>query len=429
MLIRFGVKNHLSIKDYQELNLVASSLTDEPKFVLRSAGIRGSLLPCAAIYGANASGKTNVLQSLNFMRNTVRHSHANLKPGDRLPRHPFLLESGWQEQPSEFDCDFVVGGSRFKYGFSLDDSKVLSEYLYAYPSGYRQIWYERDATQSDQFYFGKYLKGRNRLISELTRSNSLFLSAAAQQNHEQVDPIYRFFSDGIVPQLSRSVPHESAIAESLEQKELRDRVAHFLRYADVGIEGIDIEEAQVPDEVRNFVERFMTTAVEFRKDGKQAELFDPREFRPKEIKMLHRSDGDHSVSINFDSESAGTVRLLQLIRGIFRVLDSGGVLLLDEIDASLHTLLAMKVIALFVSPETNRRNAQIIFSTHDTNLLCSGLLRRDEIWFTEKSKNGATHLYPLSDIRTRKTDNLEKGYLQGRFGAIPFLGDTKMLIG
>lgn len=422
MLLRFGVRNHLSIRKRQELSLVASSLKDIETGLLRCSALAGrQVLPAAVIYGANASGKSNIVAALSFMRAAVLHSHSGGEPEGGVPRIPFALDRSCAEAVSSFDADFVVEGVRYHYGFEASDGAFESEWLYAYPSGRRQTLFERTGAE---FLFGRNLKGRNKIISELTRSNSLFVSAATQNDHEELSKISGFFrslrTDSVI-----SIPGELASTQ-LAERDIDNRVIEFLRRIGTGVTDYRMQETDLPEvvqivqrEIAAAVKKYIKEPVEFRTvdDGKHVS-----------VELAHKGRDDEKVFFELERESAGTRRLLILLGRIFRVLDEGAQLVVDELDASLHTQACEAVVALFSSHQTNPRGAQLIATTHDTNLLRSPLLRRDQVWFTEKDTEGATFLYPLTDIRTRKDDNIERGYLQGRYGAIPFSGSVSDLI-
>jgi len=418
--MRFGVANYLSIREYQELSFVASSLKDSGADLIDMMTIKETLLPVVLIYGANASGKSNILAALRFFRTIILTSQTQSLPSGNIPRHYFRLDSNCAKQPTVIDCDFMVSGIRYHYGFKATNDSFLEEWLYAYPQGKRQLWFTRDGKFVRP---GKFLRGQNKLIEAIMRPNSLFLSAAAQSNHEQLSPIYQFFESSIASIISQDYPYSILNNMLSDNSDYRDRIVAFLKRADTGINSLKFKDVELPAATKRFSDRIFKLVSEEFLDAKL-----PNMFSNKEISLGHTTRTGDNVYFDLQAESRGTIRLLSLLSPILDVLDRGGLIAIDEIDSSLHTLLAKDIISLFTSRETNRHGAQLVSTTHDTNLLCSPDVRRDQIWFTEKDKGGATHLYPLTDIRTRNTDNLEKGYLQGRFGAVPFLGSTKRLL-
>jgi predicted ATPase len=387
---------------------------------LRPPGLEEELLPAIAIYGANASGKTNVLLALAFMRNAVAHSHRLWEPEAGVPREPFAL-SETKNECSSYEVDAFIAGVRYRYGFALSSEKVEKEWLHAWPNGRKQTWFEREGAT---FEFGRLFQGENETIRGLTRENSLFLSAGAQNNHPALLPIFRWFREltfedrrarpfGIRPygvsQLMQSRMFEELFSRQsslfLDDDDPlsndREAIVRLLQAADTGI--VDVRVDRAPDEPRG-------------RTAPRVTLF-----------FKHKTSDPESAWLPMDVESAGTVALLDLAIRLVPTLRTGGILCVDEIESSLHPMLAGALLRLFCNRETNANGAQLIFTTHDTNLLGNVLgvepLRRDQIWFTEKDESGASHLYPLTDFHPRREENLERGYLQGRYGAVPFLGD------
>jgi hypothetical protein len=374
------------------------------------------VLPVAAIYGANASGKTAVIRAIGFMADAVRWSHAHWLPDAPVPVEPFLGES--KTTPSEFVVDFLLAGIRHQYGFSADSQAICREWLYVYPKGKRQLWFERGA--GVPISFGAKMPGENRLIEGLVRKNSLFLSAAAQNNHAALAAIHNWFSQllsPVTPQDWRFVGrfglHGAELAQLCTDKTAKALVAQLLSYADLGICDVLIEDAKLPEVTKSLFEALRPGLPVI------ARTLSLPETLPT-VRLVHRV-GDNGVPFEPEQESKGTVAYLSLLVPMLSVLKNGGVLCVDELDASLHPLITPRVLRPFIDPATNPRNAQLIFNTHDTNLLSSGELRRDQIWFTEKDVEGTSHLYPLTDYKPRRQENLGNGYLQGRYGAIPFV--------
>ncbi len=398
--------------------MVAGPFTDLPEIVTRPPGLDEGVLPVAAIYGANASGKTNVLRALSFMSHAVGDSHRKWRPDGPFLRDPFLFDPASAQVPSEFIVDFSVGDERFQYGFSADAFSVLKEWLYAYPRGRRQSWFIR--SPGEPISFSTKLQGENRTIEGLTRKNSLFLSAAAQNNHEALLPIYQYLYRSfrfVTDDRSQLAP---VTARLCLKGGLKETVESLIRHADFGISGVEVFEADVPEQARKMIE---AVASVLRSDSKADTTL---EFEKKRLRFLHRIN-ETVIPMDWGDESHGTVEFVSLMGPILEALDSGRVLCVDELDSNLHPLLSAQLIKLFNSPNSNKKRAQLIFNTQDTNLLSSGLLRRDQIWFTEKDRESESHLYPLSDFRPRKQENIENGYLQGRYGAIPFIDSTAFL--
>ena len=419
MLLRFGVTNHRSLRERQELSLVASSLDGSEDGLIECRHAPGGrLVPAAVIYGANASGKSNLVRALQWMRTAVLESHRGSTAGEVVPRRPFALDAASASMPSAFDIDFVSGGVRYNYGFETSDTAILTEWLLAFPKNHRQVLFER---KSKDISFGRNLKGRNHVIADLTRPNSLFLSAAAQNGHDELARISQFFRTITVPR-----PALDGIRPIEKGASLDDRALHLLKMAGTGVIGHRIMDMQSDAVVGPLMSKFGTFIAQER--GIPADLMEAALRDMGRIELAHQGADGQSVFLKYSEESEGTRRLVDLLPAVYRALDVGSVLVVDELDASLHTRACELLLALFSSHVTNPKGAQMIATTHDTNLLHSSLLRRDQIWLTEKDHEGATHLYPLTDIRTRKTDNIARGYLQGRCGAIPFAGNVGDLL-
>lgn len=419
MLIRFRVENFRSLRDEQELSLVASNLTELPEATASVEGFDMDLLRVAAVYGANASGKSSVLGALRFMASVVTESQRSWSPEGGVPGEPFRLDPATAEEPSMFAIDLLLDGIRYEYGFVANSTRVVEEWLYAHPRGRKQEWFTREAERKAEFKFSRLLPGENRLISTLTRPNSLFLSAAAQNNHKALIALYTWFADllTLVDDSNREEQSRTS-AQMFRDTTYQGAMLDLIRMADLGIEEIKlVGDSSVSDVAQRIADD-------------NPNLASLLVSMSNTVVLRHRGPSATADTLfSLDEESRGTQALFALSGAIVKTLKNGGLLCVDELDASLHPLLAAEVVRLFNNPETNPRNAQLIFNTHDTNLLDTSLLRRDQIWFTEKDSSGATHLYPLTDFRARKQENLERGYLQGRYGAVPFIGARNLLGG
>lgn len=406
MLIRFRLKNHRSFKDEQELSLVASDVRDAGFGFLESPAIAEKLLPVAGIYGANASGKSNLHSAIGTAAGFVERSHNVLRPSERIPIDPFALIPKPSDR-SEFEFEFIEQDVRYCYGFELSTKQVEEEWLYAWPRGRIQTWFERTR---NKFSFGKHLTGEREVIRTLTRPNSLFVSVGAQNNHPQLSLVHRWvdrvipspdasFSlhDRLLRQFSSSFESDERMRRLLDEE--RPSLLRLLRSADLGID------------------EFRFQGVEGVRTGRAESLL---EFR-------HRGSKGAGGWLPLDEESDGTRMILDHALVLIPVLRTGGVVIIDELERHLHPSLAIELIRMFQDPRVNVGRAQLIFTTHDTNLIGrvhedSPILRRDQVWFTEKDESGASALYPLTDFHPRKEENLERGYLQGRYGAVPYLG-------
>ncbi|GHJ31588.1 hypothetical protein TPA0910_60210 [Streptomyces hygroscopicus subsp. sporocinereus] len=407
MLLSFRVANHRSIRDEQELSLVATEFNEGTgrETSARFEGKPVSVLPAIGIYGSNASGKSNALAALRFMRKAVLESFADwAKEPGISSREPFALDPGAREETSLFEVELLLGRTptRYTYGFEISDERVEAEWLHAYPSGRRQIWFDREAGRPEdeggEFKFpGSGLRGRKDEITGLTRPNALFLTVAATLNHPQLSAVHRWFVDNLwlvtsqadVPARTRWT-REQLSRPDAEGKKLRDRLTRLLAVADLGITGMDRD----PDS--------------------------------GEVRLLHRTPDGGSAPLDFwNQESLGTHAWFAFLGPLFHILDRGGSLLADELDSSLHPLLAAEVIRLFHDEQANPRTAQLIFTTHDATLLGNATaqrpLDRDQVWITVKNKGGETELYPLTAAKARRDESLERRYLRGHYGGIPQL--------
>ena len=396
MLIEFRVENHRSLRDEQALTLEASRIGEPSDLRPRSiAGHAERLLPAAVIYGANASGKSNVLAALAFMREAVILSHRRWEPDGGIPRTAFAW-GGKRKEPSMFEVTLLIGETKYEYGFSVGDETVEEEWLSAWPNNREQVWFEREGRE---FSFGEHLRGPNAAVREVTRPNALFLSAAAQHGHEQLMSLFSWFrrifpvnvtGRNFVMAHAALMPEMFFLADDEERSvlpkddttdSLARRIRNLLKAADIGI--IEVKRIDGERELRG------------------------RKIRQQRILLQHQA-GDDDSWLDLDEESAGTKTLFRMAPSIFGALDSGGLLLVDELESSLHPLLGLTIVRLFNSPKTNPKNAQILFTTHDTNLmgttLGEPLLRRDQIWFTEKDKDGASQVYPLTNYKPRKSE-------------------------
>jgi AAA15 family ATPase/GTPase len=419
MLVEFRVKNFRSLRDEQVLSLVAStdkSLLDTHAL---DTGLKAAphLLKSAVVYGANASGKSNLIKALQYMRGVVLESAA-LQPGQTFDRlQPFKLDATSGSLPTQFELTFILDGVRYQYGFAMNAQRIVSEQLLVYKAFKPQRWFERhfDAeTGKDVYEFGPGLKGAKNLWEGATRPNALFLSVAVQLNSDALRPVFDWFAHRLVifNEQSPLSPHFSV--QMLKQEAQRHAICEFLRAADTSI--ADIEVATKQAMVHNLHFDLAT--------GKREET--ASEQAVDEVKFHHVTEHGKAV-FDLTDESSGTRNLLFLTGPILDILGKGLTLVIDELDTSLHTLLVQALVRLFHRPEVNTGGAQIVFTTHDTSLLDAyGLFRRDQVWFVEKRPDQSSSLYPLLDFSPRKNEALERGYLQGRYGALPFLNNQSL---
>jgi len=427
MIIEFRVGNYRSIAAPQTLTMVASAdelLADDN--VVEVATDKARLLCQAVIYGANAAGKSNLLMAMEALRHLVMFS-ADLQEGQLLSWiTPFRLNPANDGAPSTFEVIFEEADVRYHYAVAATATRVISEWLVAYPQGRPQRWFERiyDASKKTyDWWFGPSFKG-NRNQRELwqtsTRSNALFLSTAVKLNNEQLKPAFLWLTQKLIIILPGKVDFNPTLSVDLLRSDSgRARVMKFLQSADIGIDRLELQESDgfPPAPPGIALDQWLTMLS-------QMPPGTPAQVKWAKVVAWHtRSDGN-AVPFEMQDESDGTRKLFEFIGGWIKALDIGATLCVDEIDRSLHPHLTHLLVQLFRN-DTNPKHGQLIFTTHDTTLLDSELLRRDQIWFAEKNKERATTIYPMLDYSPRKNENLERGYLLGRYGAIPFVGDLR----
>lgn len=414
MLVEFRVKNFRSLRDEQVLSLVAS--TDKTLLDTHALGtglkVAPHLLKSAVVYGANASGKSNLIKALQYMQGVVQES-ASLQPGQTFDRlQPFKLDAASDSQPTEFEVTFILDSVRYQYGFAMNSKRIVSEHLLVYKAFKPQRWFERHfdpESGKDQYDFGAGLKGAKNLWEGATRPNALFLSMAVQLNSDALRPVFDWFANRLVIFNEQSPLSPQFSVQMLKHEAQRKAICEFLRAADVSIADIEVATKQAMVHTINFD---LATGKREETAGEQS---------VDEIKFHHVTEHGKAV-FDLADESGGTRNLLFLTGPILDILNRGLTLVVDELDTSLHTLLVQALVRLFHRTEVNTGGAQLIFTTHDTSLLDAyGLFRRDQIWFVEKRMDQSSSLYPLLEFSPRKKEALERGYLQGRYGALPFL--------
>jgi AAA15 family ATPase/GTPase len=422
MLLRFSVSNHRSIRKSQELSMVATSLKDSENGLLDVPGMaKTRAVPAAVVFGPNASGKSNLLLSLGFMREQILRSHRSGGPETPIDRHYFALSDYCKNEPTVVEADIIVDSIRYTYGFAATDSEFVREWLYSYPFGTQRRLFER--TSANEVEFGPALKGRRQIMKELMRPNSLYLSVAVQNKHDEISKISELFSSMRFSQNISVSANEMNMANS--DNDIDARAVKFIELCGTGIRGFRSVVEPLGESTKEFRKKFSDMIFEsfpgpddVDKEKVLSHMLEDRQA----IEFSHPMDDGSEQFFVAERESAGTRRLLHLLRSCFRALDNGTLMVIDEIDASLHTQICEAIVYLFSDPRINTKGAQLIATTHDTNLLRSEFLRRDQIWLTEKDSTGATELFSLADIKTRASDNFELGYLQGRYGAVPFTG-------
>jgi len=432
-LQEFSFGNFKSFKDIQTLNLSSAKIKSKNSKIDNHNVIKGnnlektSFLKTKAIYGANASGKSNIIKALVTFIRIIRTSVKDEDIiGDRID--PFRLSTETENQPSFFQMIFWHKNIKYRYGFESNDKSIIAEWLYGKPGDRELPFFIRENQEIIELDKTNYSEG-HKLISlldddsednDIFRHNSLFLSTLATFGFGKLSKqlIESIASITVISGLGHQGMYHYA-GDSLKNKKKKDFILNFLKYGDIGIDDVDsveIKANDLPEDIDDDIKE------EFEKNKKRKLLISSRKKFDKNLISTE------TESFLFGrSESEGTKKLFELSPFIYDALKDKEVIVIDEFDARFHPLLTKKILELFNSE--NNSGSQFIFTTHDTNLLSSNLLRRDQIEFVEKDKYGASHLYSLTQFKgIRNTASFEKDYIQGKYGAIPFLGDFSKLL-
>lgn len=405
MLVQFSVGNFLSFKDRVTLSMVAAPIkefhdsnTFEPRAELE-------LTKAAVIYGANASGKSNLMHAMRLMEMFVRQSVERLQEGSIPWVQKFKLSEETDKAPSFFEAVILLDGSLYRYGFEVSNTQVVNEWLFKQSKRKEEQLFLRTDCRTIDFNEAQFSEGKG--LAEKTRDNALFLTVAAQFNGAISSRILDWFLKHfhVLSALEEDSFSLQTKKKALSDLNFREAVSRLLNVADFGIESISVSKADISP---SLLER----------------INDERSIRVSTVHSKYNAKQEPIGNEHFDlfrEESEGTRKFFCMLGPVFRALLSGGVLMVDELDTSLHSRLVWRVVKLFNSTQTNPKNAQLIFTTHDTTLLSQDLLRRDQMWFVEKDRFGASNLYSLVDYSApvRNDALFEKDYLKGKYGAVP----------
>jgi len=433
MIIEFVTENFRSVKNEQVFSLVAEGEKDnhEKNFYRPQTAGNQAILKSAAIYGPNASGKTTILESILRLKSLVLSSMENKIDEEISGYDPHRLNLQCENKPTKFEIEFLAPDlyndniyQKYNYSIAYNATAILSEELVVYKSTKPSNLYKRELGSPVEW--GNSLRGKKQSIESILLDNQLFLSVAGNTKDHPLTVIYRFFRDCINSFHQDRIMGGTA-SDSQTRRQLRnedsqtfnDKLVQFLKAADTGIQGIRVKEVKVdnlglensapidlPDEVLELIKKELSN-------------------RP--YASHDKYDGDELVGIHeFDlmAESQGTIQLFDMAGPIIETLQKGSTMVIDEISTSLHPDITKYIISLFHNEKTNPQNAQLIFSTHDITTLTSDLLRRDQVWFTQKDQFGSTALYSLLEFGkdvVRKETNFGSWYLKGKFGALPFV--------
>lgn len=424
MIIDFSIGNFRSIRGKKTLSLVAFNRKkdtehSESKVDFNTRGFKSSLLKGAVIYGGNASGKSNLLMGVSSFLKFALNSFQEIKPNDQIPIEPFLLDNESKNEPSCFEINFIVNEVKYSYRLEANRTQVTYESLESSPKGIARSLFVRKLNDDKSYTFEKssYFKADAGLFSK-TRGNSSFLSFGMANDVEDLKPIYNYLSSISFINGMYAMPPTTEIG-LLNNAPHYNQVKEFLRWADLGIKDVFVRKAPLtPDQA----------AMVYAEHASIYNADNPNHPFNIEVGFKHSGYDNENYNIPLQNESEGTKKIFNFIGPIIDIINRGGTLFIDEIDSSLHPLIVLELLKLFFS-QNNSKGAQIIFTSHNPILLDAGLLRRDQVWFSAKNDFGETDLYPLLDYKPRKSESLVRGYLGGRYGAIPFFENIEKSMG
>lgn len=420
MLMSFSVANFRSIGNEQKLSFVSDKATehiDNTYPVADNSKIR--LLKACAIYGANGSGKSNLLKALNSMRLIVTSS---LYVDYSIPVVPFVLDKEKCLEPSLFEINVCLSGDRYQYGFSCTKDKIVNEWLYVYPhvTGKRRTWFERlynNETKNYDWNLSNHLKGQKSVWRDMTREDALFLRTAVLFNSQLLKPLYDFFNKDLCIALNVDLmPLQLADDNSLKYE---NEILSLLKATDFNIVALKVEK----EDLDYLTKKFLYSSGMSSLKEETSQVYDP-----VLVKTVHT--GADGKLIEFDSnrdESRGSVRLIKLAQFLIDALKKGKVLVVDDLNISFHPFLTKFLVEQFLRLNTNPNNAQLLFTTHESTIMSQDFFRRDEIWFTKLDSNQMTEVYPLTDFKPLKgssKERLEVKYLKGKYGALPHVDNS-----
>lgn len=414
MVIQFNVGNFLSFKDIATFSMVASAKKEHSDSNLFIAKDKLKLLKSAVIYGANASGKSNLIKAMTFMRYFALNS---AKDEGKIRVTNFKLSSQTENKPSLFEIIFIHESLRYRYGFQVDNEKIVREWLFYVPIRKETLLFIREGTN---FEIGTHFK-EGKGIEQKTRANALFLTIVAQFNGEISLKILNWFKKFKVISTLGDFKFVPFTIEKLKNETFKKEILNFLKKADLGIEDISLEETQI-----KYDDMSEKDKAEF---GPNGQLFRVQ-IQASHQKFDNENKALSSVKFNLGTEeSEGTKKFFALSGPFLDALRNGCVLVVDELDSRLHPILIKFLVSLFNSTENNPFNAQLVFVSHNTNLFSRNIFRRDQIWLTEKNKYGATDLYSLAEYKVRNDASFEKDYILGKYEGIPLIRETGSLFG
>jgi putative abortive infection protein len=414
MLINFSFGNFRSFREIKSLRMETGQIKELKESIIEKDGFR--LLPVAVFYGANSSGKTNVIKAFGKFRNIVINN-VKLNPDEALKQEPFMLDESSTKKPTVFEIQTLLDGVAYRYGFEYTRNAIESEWLYEKKTihGSKEHYLFRREKGVFSISTNYFPEGKGKENS--TPKNRLFLSLVAQLNGQIAQKIINHFTKYNTISGLKEDSYKSLMLEILDKHlEGCEEAKTFFQRLDLGFTSIEVEEKDIPDEIKMELTSLSIIPKEKLQEAKIVEVLTTHH--------VYGADGQSINTIRFtadDKESNGTNKIINLSGPIFDTLHLGKVLFIDELDAKLHPMLTRAIVRLFMDKATNPHGAQLIFSTHDTHLLNTEYLRRDQVWFTEKDKTEGSDLYSLLEFKIRKDRTIEKDYIEGRYGAIPFI--------
>jgi uncharacterized protein len=418
MLLEFSAKNFRSFRDHAKLSFVASPDASRRDTHCLSTGLKAIpwITRGAAIYGANASGKSNLIFGLGTMRNMVSQSTSLTEAQFAEFYTPFRLDAHTAIEPTDFEISLLILGVRYEYGFSYDGQRIRSEWLTVYKTGKGQSWFDRewdeDLNEERWGTFSTHFTGPRETWRRATRPQALFLTTAAQLNSELLKPLFDWFSDGLLVLNSVGLLGLGFTLGRLDEAGFKDRVLEVLRAADIHIADIKIEKKSGQQINFSF------------EAGKPPTVLAHEGVIP-DITFGHKVEGGETVYFDRRFESVGTQMLFACIGPVLDAIEKGKLLVIDDVDSSLHPMVTRFIVSLFHDPIVSKKDAQLWVTTHDVSLLDTDVMRRDEFWFVDKDEEQASALVPLTDFSPRKNEALERGYLRGRYGGVPFISSLR----
>ena len=423
MLIEFKFGNYRSFRDEAVLSMEAMGLGRLKNSLISYASLK--LIPSAAIYGKNGGGKSNIIRAfwlaVQFIKNAQRTQHENAQ----IPVKPFLLNDYSKDEPTFFEFTYVLDDVKYIYGFSATKEKIYSEYLYHAPKGQKATVF----TRTEQEFSFTEDKNKRKMISEAVAPNQLFFSVACTMNDTDCMRAMKWFREYVF--FSRDytdIPKQ--LLEYSNDKNMLSAISEYAQAADLGIEKMEFEfkdkEVNEPATSKDIPEGLRSALISFMQSLKENSNVSEIGLQKSEVKAISyhngvKMDGNKTLfTLELSDESDGTRKLMSIAPAIESVLNKGGIVLADELEKELHPMLVNYIVAKFQSKNTNPNGAQLIFTTHNTELLNMDILRKDQLYFVDKNrKDGTSELYGISDFSTKTADNIRKGYLAGKYGATP----------